>query len=391
MATVLEDAQESTPAVRAAALMRIARVQGVSDPLAARETFDMGVAVARAVEGNDGEYLMEDARMLAAAVAPEKLKDIGTIGRMRFRFARDHFLSGRLGTIMIEHGHVDAAFEYAMNSARAVFPFDVARSLVERLDDERRLAIFRRAIEAWRAKRDDRATVAFESLFEAKWELLPRGEAEDVTKEIVGAALEDPDQAISAQYDPEGSVEITSGREHRLFQMLHILRCLDPLRAESLIADHPQLASAARRFPDGMDSVRQEAEDRRKNAASERHGGGFIIGGNPRDFPYLRALMQAAQDGNFEPVWQYAIERYGEDTSPERPNEALKPAWPSSCMFCRIIYKAGKRLGEDAVKCLAQVPDADQRLLARIELAAALAGLPELRMTQREFRPGPGS
>jgi hypothetical protein len=39
---------------------------------------------------------------------------------------------------------------------------------------------------------------------------------------------------------------------------------------------------------------------------------------------------------------------------------------------------------------VAQIPDADMRLFARIELAAALAGLPELRMTQRAFRPDPG-
>jgi hypothetical protein len=59
-------------------------------------------------------------------------------------------------------------------------------------------------------------------------------------------------------------------------------------------------------------------------------------------------------------------------------------------MFCSIIYKAGKRLGEEAIKYVGQIPDADQRLFARIELAAALAGLPELRMTQRAFRPDPG-
>lgn len=85
------------------------------------------------------------------------------------------------------------------------------------------------------------------------------------------------------------------------------------------------------------------------------------------------------------------VERYDEDTSPESPNQALKSSWPSSCMFCRIIREAGKRLGEDAASYVGQIPDADLRLFARIELAAALAGLPELRRRQRVFRPSPVS
>jgi len=390
VATALEDAQQSTPSVRAAALMRIARVQAVSDPLAARETFNTGLAEARLIEGKESESLMEDARMLAAAVAPDGLKNIETSARMRPRFVHDQFLSRQLGTIMIEQGHVDAAFEYAMNSDSAVFPFDVAHSLMERLDDERQLTVFRRAIEAWRANSNDRSFDYFQQLLQAKWELLPTEEAKDVTREIVHAALEDPDHPITAKYGPEGTMEITSGREHKLFQILHILRRVDQPLAESLIAGHQQLANAARRFPNGMESVRQEAEVRRKKAAGERRGRGFIMGGDPRDFPYLRALIQASEDGNFQPAWTYAIERYGEDTSPERPNRALKSSWPSSCMFCRVIYEAGKRLGEDAVNYVGQIPDADLRLFARIELAAALAGLPELRMTQRELRPVPG-
>lgn len=41
------------------------------------------------------------------------------------------------------------------------------------------------------------------------------------------------------------------------------------------------------------------------------------------------------------------------------------------------LFGAGKRLGPDAAELLDQVPDDDRRLFASIELAAALAGVPE--------------
>jgi hypothetical protein len=94
--------------------------------------------------------------------------------------------------------------------------------------------------------------------------------------------------------------------------------------AESLIARHEQLGAAVRRFPNGMESVMQEAEARRAEACRSSTGGGYALAGLPRDFPYLKALMQASQDGDFGPAIQHAIEKYREDAAPERPNQAPK-------------------------------------------------------------------
>jgi hypothetical protein len=249
-------------------------------------------------------------------------------------------------------------------------------------DEERRLAVLRRTIEAWRAAPND----SFIWLFQSQWKELPPGEAAAVAREIVRVALEQPDQPITATYDEEGSVQITSGREHTLFQILHILRHVDGPWTESLIAGHEQLAAAARRFPNGMESVIKEAEARRIGACDTGTGGGWAIGGSPRDFPYLKALMQASRDGDFGPAIEHALERYRDDTAPDRPNQAPQEFWPSTCNFRSILYSAGNRLGQDAAVYLDRIPDADLRLFAQIELAAALAGLPELRGTQREYR-----
>jgi hypothetical protein len=99
--------------------------------------------------------------------------------------------------------------------------------------------------------------------------------------------------------------------------------------------------------------------------------------------------MQASEDGDFGPAIQHAIEKYREDAAPERPNQAPKEFWPSTSRFRSVLYKAGKQVGENAAVYLELIPDADVRLFAQIELAAALAGLPELPGVQREYHHAP--
>jgi hypothetical protein len=379
LARAWEQAERSKPPVRAAALLRIARVQTVFDRDQARRTFERALDETRRLSGRDGEFLLEQARLLAAAVAPDLLREIPSAGHPPRQFS-----SEMLGRIMLEHEHGDAAFEYLMHyDEPSTFPFPVASALMQWFgDEERRLAVLRRAIEAWREAPNDR----FIWLFQSQWKELPLEEAAVVAREIVRVALEQPDQEITATYDEEGSIRITSWREHTLFQILHVLRHVDGALAESLFAGHEQLAAAARRFPNGMESVMREAEARRIDACGTGSGG-CGMGGAARDFPYLEALMQASQDGDFGPPIEHALERYRDDTAPDRPNQAPREFWPSTCSFRSILYSAGRRLGRDATSYLDRIPDPDLRLFAQIELAAALAGLPELQGTQREYRP----
>jgi hypothetical protein len=79
-----------------------------------------------------------------------------------------------------------------------------------------------------------------------------------------------------------------------------------------------------------------------------------------------------------------ALERFREDSDPERPNLAAREFWPSAAALRSVMYQAGQRLGHDAVNLLDLIPDKELRLLASIELAAALAGLPEMPSIQRE-------
>jgi hypothetical protein len=363
--------------VRVAALLRIARVQTALDRVQARRTLEEALDEVQRIPGRDGAFLLDHARLFAAAVAPDLLSSIPSERHMP-----PHFEGKTIGRTMIEHGNLEAALEFVMRYDDAsAFPFGTASMLIEQVDAAECLAVIRRAAAAWREGHGDQ----FVWLFQDRWRLLGDSEAREILRELVRVLLDVPDKPIQATYDPEGTIQITSFREHTLFQVLHILRELDQSLLESLLSSHPQFAAAARRFPYGMESIRQEAAERKKsNPAS---CGGFVMAGSSRDFPYLKALMHGSQDGDFEQAIEHAQQQYRDDVAPEDPNLVPAEFWPSTSRFRSILYAAGKRLGAGAHPYLARIDDPDLRLFAQIELAAALAGLPEFRGTQREYHP----
>ena len=67
--------------------------------------------------------------------------------------------------------------------------------------------------------------------------------------------------------------------------------------------------------------------------------------------------------------------------------ELSKSFGPREPSTKRFSYRMGKILGDSAEQHLEVVPDADLRLLAQIELAAGLCGLPELGSMTHSLRP----
>src|SRR4051794_34696820 len=92
LARAREQAERSEPSVRAAALMHIARAQTAFDCEQARQTFRRALAEARLLPGRESEFLLEQARLLACAVAPDLLSEIPA-GRPELR----RFIADRLG------------------------------------------------------------------------------------------------------------------------------------------------------------------------------------------------------------------------------------------------------------------------------------------------------
>jgi uncharacterized C2H2 Zn-finger protein len=378
-------AERADPSVRAAALLRIARAESAGDVSRARSTLLHGLDLVSGLPDSARGHLFNEARRVAAAVSPELLDEIP--------ISRPHqFASGNLVRVMLAHGHRDAAVNYLLHyDDPASFPFGYVGNVLYELhlhspdSAARRMIVLRHAVEMWRSSPTSphhHEHGQFVRLFGHAWKEFPPEEAIAVVHAIIERARDEPDAGGSYSYSNE--IEFTSPRQHTLFEVLHVLRHLDPALAQSLIDCHDQLAAAVRRYPNGLETLMEELKvkaERRKAAGATCQGGGYVTGGDPADFDRQRRLIDATRSGDFEPSIKDAIEKYRVDTSPETRNYAPKEYWPSTGAFRTMFYKAGIRLGADAAKLLERIPDDDLRLFATMELAAALAGVPESSIT----------
>ena len=254
---------------------------------------------------------------------------------------------------------------------------------------DRGLILLRHALQMWRQSPsglhlgfDSHERDQFVQLFGAYWKEFPVEEASAVARMAVDRAVTEPDTETSSRYGDE--IYFSSRRQDVLFKVLHVLRHLDPALAQSLVDSNNQLAVAARRYPNGWETMIKEweAEANRRRADGATCEGGYLLGGAPGDFDRQRRLIDATRGGDFARSIEDALEKYREDTSPLTRNYAPKEYWPSTGVFRTVFYKAGKRLGAAAAKLLEQIPDENLRLFASIELAAAMDGVPETAITQ---------
>jgi hypothetical protein len=376
-------------------MLRIARVQTAFDRGQARVTLEIALEELPRLKGRERDCLLLDARLVASVVAPDLLLEIPSSS-----VALGSFEAGTIVETMLAHRQVDAAYGYLNGySDASTFPFGYAGNVIHAIEDDgRRLTLLRHATEAWRTGQEDQFGGLFRNqfvwLFRGRWALLPPDEALGVVREIVREALERTGLQTSFSYGEDFA--FTSDGQHTLFEIIHILQQLDPPLAESLVAEHEELAGAVRRFPHGWETMTQESEERAKKIREERSTsgedcGGFIMCGDGKDREYTMAMMQASKDDNFEAAVEHAMDRYREDTDPENSNQALKAVWPSTCRFRSVLYQAGRQMGPEAEVLLERIPEQDIRMFAEVELAAALAGLPELRGMQSENRPNRGA
>jgi hypothetical protein len=390
LAPAREQSEHLELSVRAPAWLHIAHIERSFDAEAAHRTFRRGLDAVQQLVGDDRQLFLQLARNLAAATDPGLLAEIPAEEGGPL-FGRDHLVA-----TMVAQGHVDAACAYVLNSDDAAFPFGGLMNLIHVLKkEEQRVAVIRRAADSWRSRRADlrddifwsMSGVGFMRIFQSKWALLPVEDAREIAREIVRTVLDEPDRPLNCDYGD--GLTISSSREKSLFEIFHTLRHLDPPLADSLIADHAQLAAITLRYPNGLETVwekAKEAEERRKEASRHSSGSDDAVSGDPRDFPFKHALLAASRDGDFKLAMEHGLEKYREDTGPENPNYAPKEFWASTLCFRNLFYAAGKKLGTKATDYLELVPDDDLRLFARIELASSLAGIAELWTTSQVHR-----
>jgi hypothetical protein len=179
-------------------------------------------------------------------------------------------------------------------------------------------------------------------------------------------------------------VTLTSTHQARLFEILEPLQELDPDLAASTIPRYRELSAAAWRFPYGRRSMTEQME---REAAAAREAGPPPVSNGCMDYVGSTPIEDALRT-DFAQPFAIAMDEYDSDSDPDDYNEVPQQCWPSAAAFRTILYKAGKYHGLAAARYLDRIPDPALRLFAQIELAAALAGLPELGSTTMRLGPG---
>lgn len=382
IADALLRAESCPPDVGKAALLRISRVQTVVSPAQARGTLNAALAASHGLPKNQHLGFDELSRLAVAATAPELLSQLPPNSSEESL----HYTPDRLARVLIEHGHTGYLLTYVLHDAPlADVPLDGIQYLLSNVTgDDDRLSLLRRAVEVWRANRHDSPIRLdqFQFIFRAWWKILPRAEALATLTEMIDQILITPDSGVNGQIQ---DAQFTSIHALELFQYLDLILELDRDRAGPLIEAHPELAEASKRYPEGMRSIHQEAEDERAKMPPRDSNapGGFVMGGGPDDMDYGWALLRAEKTRDFSEPLKYAHSRYRQDIDVKNPNTASKAFWPSGAMYQTIFFRMARAAGEEAALKIDAVPDAELRLFAQIEFAAGLCGMPELAsMTQ---------
>jgi hypothetical protein len=374
IASAAKQAEQSEPAVRAPALMHLARVVARSDQAAAEELLERGIALAEGIECDESSLLLGNAVALAAAVSAKHAVPLyakyGNVGP----FQRSVVV---LVNNLAQHGHIDDAIAYLRNPLPGDrFPLDFVNNIErECRDDEMRRELLELAIQEWRnpAPREEgpeerNAAPAFAGLFSRFWNLLPRKVAAPVLRELVDRILKmkSEPREYTLTENPQDP-KLSSDQEFELFKLMPALKELETDVARSVLEVHPRVAEAVKRFPLAMRSVwdGQRKYDPARDDVVEI--------GERELMPIAEALAT-----DFEAAFRHAIGTFADDTDAESPNGAHKECWPSTREFRHILFKAGQHQGPPAAKHLDRIPDPDLRLFGKIELCAALAGLPQL-------------
>ncbi len=381
----ITQADRAIPPIRAAARLHIARVLTAFDKDEARRVLQSALDEIQTLDLNpfDRSVLEREAHMLTAAVAPDLAINMAkNYGRAMSHDKREFgFIH-----VLLAYGHLNTAIKYLLSyNDPASYPYDFIPTVMRECTDPGvKLALLRSSIQAWRNSSTIQSPLPpnrlfmglndFVGLFAYHWTLIDSAEAIAITRDLVAQISELPDLTIQASFDPVCPVEFTSLRQYQFFELLHVIRRLDPALADFLLARNSELSAAANYLPWGQESV-QEAQTKYFAAQNTNQPAGkaCIIMDSGSEMPFHQALAEGKNFRQFEPAFIEALNLLAADT---QSNDVILECWPSSQAFRNLLYEAGKTLGTEGAAFLKRVPDADLRLFAQVEFAAALAGLP---------------
>ena len=164
-------------------------------------------------------------------------------------------------TGLIQKKSYDRAMEAIEIAAQGgQYPYGPAGALMRALpqEDPRRLQIFGRASTAF----NGRNARDFGQMISSHAKTLPQSVVETAVSTLVSSILgrtNDPTTTATIS-SAKGSVAFASRKEFELFDVMHVLRAVDPKRAAELLEKYPDLRAAVDKFPEGTHSMRESEE-----------------------------------------------------------------------------------------------------------------------------------
>jgi hypothetical protein len=191
-----EQAEHSKRAVRAAALMHIARVLARSDQAAAEQLLEQGIALAKEVDSTPASLLLRNAVSLSAAVSAKHALPLYAEHRRIDPFGGAVV---SLVNVMAQHGHIRDAIAYLRDPLPGDrFPLHFVNNLEREChDDETRRELLELAIREWRnpapreaGPEEQFAGMSLTVFFGRFWSLLPPEVATPVLRDLIDWALD---------------------------------------------------------------------------------------------------------------------------------------------------------------------------------------------------------
>lgn len=391
----LGQAEYNEPVTRAMAFLQAGRVLAVLDRGAAQRVFVEGVAAAEnlPLPARQFEAVLHEAVCLGATADPAGA--VALFRRLPVSEPRPQRLSA--GTTLVQalaqSGEMDAALGLLEDLNCEVGGAELVIYLATDPEVQRRA--LRAARERWRAHcqrahslRHPFGQLDFYRLFSLHWRKLDEAEARAWLEEALRAVEADPDLGTNSRFGER--VEFHSMRDVNLFQLLNVLRALRAAdEVEAILRVHPEVDAAAKVYPLGLESLMGARPAMRQPRKGAGGGFGYAGSGSAAD-RRLAEEVWAARQGDPAAIPRLISEArqlYAQDANPHNPNLAPRAFWPSCHAYKTAMYWAGKTMGKDAEPLLAEIPDPDIALLASIEMAAGMLGLPQHAGVRMEHRP----
>jgi len=383
---VIRQAEQSGPAIQAAAFVHCARVMAKFDKPAAEQLLERGISLALSLHSDERSLLLEAFPPIVAGVNPNRAVNLFT------SLENAQWGSDMLFFAMLDHGHIAEAVENLTSSRfGAAFPYSALLNAMAdcRENHDAQRTMLRSAMKA--IENDPSGTQGFGGhsflqVFNLYWMLLPKEEAKTFLRALVQRMLDEQDEDGSSRFGGLASeVRFTSMQQQKLFEVFGPLRNLDLPFAESLLKTHRELAKAVEIFPYGFS---EWSSSMQPPAPAPRMKDRLPAESMEWDFVNARWMPVAEwMKTSWEEAFSQAMVLLDVDTKPRHPNTHPHEVWPSTQEFRVLMYKAGRYEGRDAVARADRIPHPDVRLLAKIELIAGIVGLPQLGGMSRP--PGP--